>query len=261
MPNYSSLTPLSSNNGLFNGTSGGLASMSTGYGQFTNSSQYQQNLYNLLGKEYGQGTGQLLGNILEQGLFNPSTAAAFLNAMQPSINQGEQSIMNQFGSEGARFGSSANLGLSNYLGQANLNEQQTLASMYMQAQQEQLQLLEGLLPGIGQERADSGGLHTFANIMNLGANLINFPAGSPVGGNSNFGNMFGQGNNAPSSGNTFPSLGSSGGSTLGGTASPGSDFGTMSSSGLDSFIGGSSGGAALGGASTGGGLDALAALA
>lgn len=145
----SSLSPFSS--------SSSLSSLSSGFDSLGGGTQYSSNIYNLLGKAYGQGTGQMLGNILTQGLFNPTVANAMLAAMQPGINQGETNLMDQFGSEGARFGSAASIGLGNYLSQADLNENEVLAQMYENAQNEQIGVLENVLPTIHQERADEGG--------------------------------------------------------------------------------------------------------
>jgi hypothetical protein len=114
-------------------------------------------LYKELVRAYGKGTGASLFQMLTAGQFNPQTASAFLNAMQPGVARGESSLLNAFGAEGSRFGSAAGLGLGDYESQVNLNEQQTLASLYMNAQQEQLSLLSGILPTLHQEEADSGG--------------------------------------------------------------------------------------------------------
>lgn len=153
--------------------SSGIQNLSSGFGSIPGGSQYTMDLYNQLGKAYGKGTGQLLGNIITQGLFNPQEAAAFLNAMQPSINQGLASTQNSFGAEGSRFGSAAALGIGNYESQVNLNEQQTLASMYMQSQQEQLQLLESVLPTIHGEKANSGGwVHDLIGGLEIAGSVI-----------------------------------------------------------------------------------------
>jgi hypothetical protein len=262
-PSYSSfgstngLTPLSSNMGT---PMGGLASLSSGFGSSTGNNPYNQQFYNMLGKVYGQGTGQELGNIFQNGLFNPQVAQAMLNAMQPGINQGTQTIQNQFGAEGARFGSEDSLGLSNYLGQANLNEQQTLASMYEQAQTEQLQLLAGVLPSVQAERADTGGfMNTFADLTNVVGGVAGMVTG-PIPGGASMPSVKGTGNTTASA--TPASIGtSSAGTDLGGVSNPGSDFGTMSSSGLDSFVGDSSAGEALGGSAASTGIEGLMALA
>jgi hypothetical protein len=154
-PSTGIVTP-SADNGIFSGT-GGLAGLSSGFGSIPGGSQYNSKLYDELGKAYGQGAGQLLGNMLTQGLYNPEVAAAYLNAMQPGIQQGNASVLNAFGDEGSRFGSAAALGEGNYQAQANLNEQQTLAGLFENAQQEQVGLLESVLPTLHAERADSGG--------------------------------------------------------------------------------------------------------
>lgn len=150
-PSTSAPVTPSSNAPLFGGTN--MAGLNSGFDLGSNWS----NLANELGKAYGKGPGQAIYNILSQGLFNPQEAAAFLNAMQPAAAQGLASVQNSFGAEGSRFGSAAALGIGNYESQVNLNEQQTLASMYMQSQQEQLQLLEGVLPTLHQEKANKGG--------------------------------------------------------------------------------------------------------
>jgi|SRR5215831_5677829 len=141
-------------NPLFNGGAGSpLASLSTGFGDpYGNGNMLRE-----FQRAYGKGTGALLNNIMTKGLFNPQVAAAFLNAMQPGIARGEGNILNAFGAEGSRFGSAAALGLGDFESQVNLNENQTLASMYMQAQQEQLGLLNNSMSTLHAEEANSGG--------------------------------------------------------------------------------------------------------
>lgn len=157
-PNYplfgsvnNTTTPLSSV-GPFSG--GGMTGLTSGFQLGNNWQPFD----NSLGKAYGVGTGQMLYNILNGGLFNPQVASSFLNAMQPGIAQGQSNILNSFGAEGSRFGSAAAYGLGQYNSQVNLNEQQTLASMYEQAQQEQLGLLSSILPTLHAERANQGGI-------------------------------------------------------------------------------------------------------
>ncbi len=162
----------SANAPLFGGGMTGLSSGFSGLGD----SSFSGKFYNQLGKAYGQGSGQLLGNIIENGLFNPQVAAAFLNAMQPGVARGQESIMNAFGAEGSRFGSAAALGLGDYQSQVNLNEQQILASMFQNAQQEQLQLLEGVLPTLHAERANSGGwIHDLLGGLEIAGGIIGAP--------------------------------------------------------------------------------------
>lgn len=152
-PNTTGITGPMANAPVFSGTSGGLANMSSGFGDPFG----QGNMLREFQRAYGKGTGDLLAQMMSQGLFNPQTAAAFLNAMQPGINRGEANLSSMFGAEGSRFGSAAALGMGDFLSQANLNEQQTLASMFMQAQQEQLGLLENTLPTLHTEEANQGG--------------------------------------------------------------------------------------------------------
>src|SRR5580692_1958063 len=143
-PSTSPTTP-SANAGVFN--SGDFSSLYNNLSMPYNSTFAP--FYNEIGKAYGEGTSQAIFQEMNN-MFSPQVAAAFLNAMQPGINQGAASVENSFGAEGSRFGSAAALGLGNYESQANLNEQQTLASMYENAQAQQLQLTEAMLPTLHQ---------------------------------------------------------------------------------------------------------------
>lgn len=141
------------NTGSFTGTN--LGGLNSGLG-FAYGQGYGTDLYNMLGKAYGRGAGQLIGNILSGGLYNPQVAAAYLNAQQPGIARGEAGILGAFGDAGARFSSAAALGLGDYESQVQLNQQQMLAQLYQQAQQEELGLLGGVLPTLHAERANKG---------------------------------------------------------------------------------------------------------
>ncbi len=158
MPSHASpnVSPMA-NNPVFG--AGGMQGLNTGLGASLTGQPGNpgDHLYKELTRAYGKGTGAALFNQLVGGFFNPQVASSFLNAMQPGIARGEQSLLNSFGAEGSRFGSASALGLGDYESQVNLNEQQTLASMYMQAQQEQLSLEGSILPTLHQEEADSGG--------------------------------------------------------------------------------------------------------
>ena len=129
-----------------------------------------------LNTAYGPGIAGVIYQMLTQGLFNPQVASAFLNAMQPAYNRGIASVEQAFGAEGARFGSSAALGIGDFSSQFNLNEQQTLASMFQTSQQQELQLLENILPTMQSEKANRsggilgdvlGGLETVGGIASL----------------------------------------------------------------------------------------------
>jgi hypothetical protein len=240
-PSSSPVSP-SANAPLWSGTSGGLADLSSGFNLGTNWGSFD----NLLGKSYGKGTGQLLYNIFDQGMFNPQVASAFLNAMGPGNAQGLASVQDSFGNEGARFGSEAALGIGNYESQVNLNEQSTLASMYENAQSEQLSLLSQVLPTLHQETADSGFMADLGDASTFLATLTN--AGTPftastapsIPGSTPQGSSTGTSSGAPIS-SSSPS------GTAGTTV--GSDYGTMNAPALDSYSEETSASAALGGSS------------
>lgn len=136
------------------GTGTNIQSLSSGNGLPYGGADF--GLMGELDSAYGEGVGHSIDAILTKGLFNPQVAAAYMNAMQPAYNQGIATQEQAFGAEGARFGSAAALGIGNYTSQFDLNEQQTMATMYMQAQQEQLSMLEGILPTMHAEAANGG---------------------------------------------------------------------------------------------------------
>lgn len=186
------VTP-TANMGIYGSSSSGIQGLSSGNGL-----PYGGNDFGLMGEldsAYGEGVGHSIDSILTQGLFNPQVAAAYMNAMQPAYNQGVASLETAFGAEGSRFGSAAALGIGNYASQFDLNEQQTMATMYMQAQQEQLQLLEGILPTMHAEAANNGGW--LSDLLGAGESIGGLLMGNPaliaggvgtiVGGNSGSG--------------------------------------------------------------------------
>src|SRR5215831_6784075 len=137
------------------GTGAGLAGLNAGLFQYGQG--YGTDFYNRLGTAFGKGPGQALGNLLSGQLFNPQVAAAYLNAQQPGIARGEASILGAFGDAGARFSSASALGLGDYESQVQLNQQQMLAQLYEHAQDQELSILQSVLPTLHQERADEGG--------------------------------------------------------------------------------------------------------
>lgn len=161
--------------------------------------------YNALADAYGSGTANMLVGLLQNGLFNPQVASAFLNSMQPGVNRGLANTEQAFGAEGVRFGSAAALGIGDYLSQVNLNEQSVLSNMFMTAQGEELNLLQNLLPTIHSERASGsgilqdvlGGLEIAGGVASmfvpglqgLAAPLIGGGIGSITGGNKGGGSI------------------------------------------------------------------------
>lgn len=148
------------NNPLFSGTN--IQGLSTGFGV---NGQLGANWLRELQDTYGKGLGSALDQLLGKGFFNPQVAASFLNALQPGIQRGEADILQAFGAEGARFGSTAAIGLGDYNSQVQLNEQQTLASLYENAQNQELSLLSQLLPGLQESQANRGSSGLFGDIL------------------------------------------------------------------------------------------------
>lgn len=157
VPNGSTTPAISAYNvPTFSGGDTGLTGLTT---NLTNGipSNLMGNLSRELTRAYGKGTGDLLLQFLQNGSFNPQVASAFLNSMQPAIARGQGDILNAFGNAGARYSSGASLGLGDYLSQVNLNENQTLASLYENSSNQQQALLENLLPTLHTEEANQGG--------------------------------------------------------------------------------------------------------
>jgi hypothetical protein len=250
-PNTSGVASPTANAPLFGGSS--MTGLSTGFG--TSTGALGGNELREFQRAYGKGTGDLLYQMMSKGLFNPNTASAFLNAMQPGINRGQENLLNSFGAEGSRFSSTAAFGLGDYFSQVNLNEQQTLASMYMQAQQEQLGLLENTLPTLHNEQANQGSwLDDLMGGLEIGASILGAPftgglsLGGIAGGLSTImghGGGSGGGNASPSlSGIATPQMSSGTPSFFpSGTQSAPQDFwqqyfrGNLSASGGDSLFG------------------------
>lgn len=161
---------------------GGLGGLSSGFS--TNDPGRTKDLYNWLGKAYGKGPGQLLGNLLTQGMFNPQVAQAIMNAMEPSIQRGANDVLNAFGDAGARFSSASSIGLGDYMSQARLGQTAQLANMFLSDQQMQLSLLENVLPSIQKERANSGGL--FSKILG-GLEIAGGAIAAPFSGGASLG--------------------------------------------------------------------------
>lgn len=182
--NPTSPTTPSANTGAFGSTNlQGLQSGLIGGGMKNNG--LSDKLFKQLSDSYGPGVAGILHNFLNNGTFNPQVAAAFLNAMQPGIARGEADINAAFGQGGSRFSSSAALGIGDYLSQVNNNEQATLASLYEQSQNQELSLLQNILPTLHAEEANKGG-SVFADILG-GLEIAGGIAGAPFTGGLSLG--------------------------------------------------------------------------
>lgn len=94
---------------------------------------------------YGEGLGSLMYQFLQGGAgFNQQAINNILAALQPGIERGTQSLLNEFSSSGNRFGSGAQIGTADYLSQVQLNEGQIESQMYEQAIQNYMNVLSGV---------------------------------------------------------------------------------------------------------------------
>jgi hypothetical protein len=98
-----------------------------------------------MNKTYGEGTASMLASFLAGGAgFSQSAVNNIFAALQPQINRGTESIMDQFSATGNRFGSDAQLGLADYQSQINLNEGQIETQMYEDAVNNYMSVLTGM---------------------------------------------------------------------------------------------------------------------
>lgn len=106
---------------------------------------------------YGKGIGDFLAQFLSGGAgFNQQAINQLLASLQPGIERGTQSLMDEFSASGNRFGSGAQLGLGDYLSQVNLNEGQIEAGMYEKSLSDFLSVLTGsVLPQAAQSQANT----------------------------------------------------------------------------------------------------------
>jgi hypothetical protein len=113
-------------------------------------------MYSSLKKTYGDGTAHALLDFLTSGAgFNQDAINNLFAAMQPQIERGTESLINQFSTTGNRFGSGAQIGLGDYLSQVNLNEGQLESQMYEQAIQNYLSVLMPTAGANAQTKANS----------------------------------------------------------------------------------------------------------
>ena len=127
-------------------------------------------LYTSLSKSYGEGPAHALLDFLTSGAgFNQDAINNLFAAMQPQIERGTESLMNQFSTTGNRFGSGAQIGLGDYLSQVNLNEGQIESQMYEQAIQNYLSVLMPTSAQAAQTKANSPStMDTLMSALNLG---------------------------------------------------------------------------------------------
>jgi len=126
-------------------------------------------LYSSLSKSYGEGPAHALLDFLTGGAgFNQDAISNLFAAMQPQIERGTESLVNQFSATGNRFGSGAQIGLGDYLSQVNLNEGQIETQQYNNAIQNYLGVLMGTSGQAAETKANSPSLSdTLSSALNL----------------------------------------------------------------------------------------------
>lgn len=174
--------PPSTGGFLANGTPAGPNTIDPSLAKLSSGGGVNPGMLKQLQNDYGKGVGQQIYDMLSKGMFNPQVAKAMIDAMQPNINRGRSAVESAFGAAGARFSSAAAIGVGDYESQAVLGENQVLANMYQNAQTEQLNLLENILPTVHQEQADSQSSSWLGDLMGgleiaAGAALIPFSGG------------------------------------------------------------------------------------
>jgi hypothetical protein len=168
-------------------TNVGQAATSAIGGMSTMSSHDIGEMFNSLRSSYGEGPAHAILNFLTGGAgFNQDAINNLFAGMQPQIERGTESLMNQFSQTGNRFGSGAQIGLADYLSQVNLNEGQIETQMYEQSVNDYMNVLMGTSGQAAQTKANSPSMwDTVSSALPLigsGANALNETGASGTGG-------------------------------------------------------------------------------
>lgn len=104
----------------------------------------QQNSLNIsLGKDASPGMSQLIQNFLNSGAgYNPQVLQQLIAQLQPQFANQQQNLLQQFSSGGNRFGSGAQTGYADLLGQQSQTEGSIAANLYEQSVQNYMNVLE-----------------------------------------------------------------------------------------------------------------------
>src|SRR3954469_19036851 len=106
---------------------------------------------------YGRGVGSQLWTFLSSGAgYNPQVAQSLIAQMGPSVARGDAQIRDAFGDEGARFSSSAAVGLGDFYSQVQQQINTTVSGLYEQAVQNYISVLTGFQGGAQQQNAQKG---------------------------------------------------------------------------------------------------------
>jgi hypothetical protein len=152
-------------------TNVGQAAGSTIGGMNTMSPKDLSRMFDSLKKSYGDGPAHAILNFLTSGAgFNQQAVNNMLAALQPGIERGTESLMEQFSTSGNRFGSGAQIGLADYLSQVQLNEGQIQTQMYEQAINNYMNTLMGTASQSAQTKANSPSIFdTIGGALGLGS--------------------------------------------------------------------------------------------
>ena len=141
-------------------------------------------LFDSLKKTYGDGMAHMLLDFLTSGAgFNQQAINNLLASLQPGIERGTESIMEQFSAMGNRFGSPAATGLGDFLSQVNLNEGQLVTQMYEQAINNFMDVMMGTASTGAKRIASSPSLmDTLSGILPMVGGAAGAASAAGVGG-------------------------------------------------------------------------------
>lgn len=144
-------------------------------------------MFNSLRSSYGEGPAHQIMDFLTSGAgFNQSAINNLFAGMQPQIERGTESLMNQFSATGNRFGSGAQIGLGDYLSQVNLNEGQIESQQYEQSINNYMNVLMGTSAQGAQTKANSPStwdtISSALPLIGSSANALNQTSASGTGG-------------------------------------------------------------------------------
>lgn len=144
----------------------------------------QKRLHDELGNTFGNGVAAAIMNFLQSGAgFNQAAIDNIFASLQPGIERGTESLMEQFSTSGNRFGSGAQIGLADYLSQVNLNEGQIEAQMYQHSIDNALSTLMGITKGTETTLANSpSAMDTLSGIMGMVGPAAGAASAAGVGG-------------------------------------------------------------------------------
>jgi hypothetical protein len=161
---------------------GGAGMAGSGVGSMSGMSTKElQQMLAELSKTFGAGTGSSIMNFLMGGAgFNQQAVSNMLASLQPGVERGTESLMEQFSTSGNRFGSGAQIGLGDYLSQVNLNEGQIAAQLYEKSITDYIDVLMGAA-GTSQKRI-AAQPSTLENILSPISNIAAPAAGAASAG-------------------------------------------------------------------------------